>query len=223
MYQTATRYQAPPRMFLEQPAHSLRTQMPAYPYTKPAYNAPAPMVLPPIMHANEHSPSPCYSPGASDATVVDYANSPSPALSSKATSPAPLAALAAAAATKQAEGPVRRRRGGRGSRSIYTAEEKEMRRKISHSAIEKRRRERTNTVLKDLQEMVPWLSKSNKVQKLEILEAAAQYIKELRSSQGSDYKGSPVSSADTRFDGEEDIEIESNNGQSAMKLNFLLS
>ncbi|KAJ1931799.1 hypothetical protein FBU59_006592 [Linderina macrospora] len=201
--------------------------MPAYPpYTKPVYNAPPPMVLPPIMHANEHSPSPCYSPGASDATVVDYAKSPSPALSSKTASPAPLAALAAAAAaTKQAEGPVRRRRGGRGSRSIYTAEEKEMRRKISHSAIEKRRRERTNTVLKDLQDMVPWLSKSNKVQKLEILEAAAQYIKELRSNQGgSDYKGSPVSSADTRFDGEEeeDIEIECS-GQSAMKLNFLLS
>ncbi|KAJ2680455.1 Sterol regulatory element-binding protein 2 [Coemansia spiralis] len=60
-----------------------------------------------------------------------------------------------------------------------TAEEKEMKRKVSHSAIEKRRRERTNSVLHELQGIVPGLSKSGKIQKLEILEAAAEYIREL--------------------------------------------
>ncbi|KAJ1808960.1 pyruvate dehydrogenase E1, beta subunit, partial [Coemansia sp. RSA 2523] len=60
------------------------------------------------------------------------------------------------------------------------AEEKELRRKVSHSAIEKRRRERTNAVLCSLQDMVPGLPKSGKIQKLEILEAAAEYIRRLK-------------------------------------------
>ncbi|KAJ1721579.1 Upstream stimulatory factor 1 [Coemansia erecta] len=64
-----------------------------------------------------------------------------------------------------------------------TAEEKEMKRKVSHSAIEKRRRERTNAVLRELQEIVPGLSKPGKIQKLEILEAAADYIRQLTSGQ----------------------------------------
>ncbi|KAJ2796239.1 Upstream stimulatory factor 1 [Coemansia helicoidea] len=68
----------------------------------------------------------------------------------------------------------------RGARAQYTAEEKERRRKVSHSAIEKRRRERTNSVLCKLQRMVPGLGKSSKVQKLEILQASAIYISELR-------------------------------------------
>ncbi|KAI8325827.1 hypothetical protein GQ54DRAFT_308050 [Martensiomyces pterosporus] len=184
--------------------------------------------------------------------------------SSKTASPVPLAALAAVATAEhsqvhgghtarvspatpprmvgdaeedsQPQQPARRRRGGRGSRSIYTAEEKEMRRKISHSAIEKRRRERTNNVLRDLQNMVPWLSKSNKVQKLEILEAAAQYIKELRSPHSSGsaspsaaFKNSPTSSVATRVEEEEDDEddcslsIPNSPSQRAMKVNFLLS
>ncbi|KAJ1935425.1 hypothetical protein EC988_008490, partial [Linderina pennispora] len=54
-----------------------------------------------------------------------------------------------------------------------TAEEKEIKRKVSHSAIEKRRRERTNAVLRELQNIVPGLCKPGKIQKLEILEAAA--------------------------------------------------
>ncbi|KAJ2841898.1 hypothetical protein IWW36_006101, partial [Coemansia brasiliensis] len=43
------------------------------------------------------------------------------------------------------------------SRRVLSAEEKELRRKVSHSAIEKRRRERTNAVLRSLQDMVPGL------------------------------------------------------------------
>ncbi|KAJ2197529.1 hypothetical protein IW144_002375 [Coemansia sp. RSA 522] len=66
------------------------------------------------------------------------------------------------------------------SRRFLSAEEKELRRKVSHSAIEKRRRERTNAVLCSLQDMVPGLPKSGKIQKLEILEAAAEYIRRLK-------------------------------------------
>ncbi|KAI9476826.1 hypothetical protein BX667DRAFT_515161 [Coemansia mojavensis] len=66
------------------------------------------------------------------------------------------------------------------SRRVLSAEEKELRRKVSHSAIEKRRRERTNAVLRNLQDMVPGLPKSGKIQKLEILEAAAEYIRRLK-------------------------------------------
>ncbi|KAJ2873500.1 hypothetical protein GGH93_003166 [Coemansia aciculifera] len=66
-----------------------------------------------------------------------------------------------------------------GSGRPLTAEEKEMKRKVSHSAIEKRRRERTNAVLRELQTIVPGLSKPGKIQKLEILEAAADYIRQL--------------------------------------------
>ncbi|KAJ2667002.1 hypothetical protein IW148_000421 [Coemansia sp. RSA 1199] len=143
-----------------------------------------------------------YSPGASltsEGTVGDFSNDipKSPSLaSSKTASPPP------AMPQTMARKPRRR-----GARSQFSAEEKEMRRKISHSAIEKRRRERTNNVLHDLQHMVPWLSKSSKVQKLEILEAAAHYISQLR--------GDPESPAsdDTAED----------SGRSPMKLNFLLS
>ncbi|KAJ2781797.1 hypothetical protein H4R18_002658 [Coemansia javaensis] len=65
-------------------------------------------------------------------------------------------------------------------RRMMTAEEKEIRRKISHSAIEKRRRERTNAVLRDLQDIIPGLPPTGKIQKLEILEAATEYIRQLK-------------------------------------------
>ncbi|KAJ1835001.1 hypothetical protein IWW55_002370 [Coemansia sp. RSA 2706] len=142
-----------------------------------------------------------YSPGASlvsDGTVGDFpAEMPkSPSLaSSKTASPPPPPPSAA------------RKPRRRGPRTQCTAEEKEQRRKSAHSRIEKRRRERTNNVLRDLQHMVPWLSKSNKVQKLEILEAAAQYIARLRGDP------TPPASDDTAEDHAE---------CSPMKVDFLL-
>ncbi|KAJ2820946.1 hypothetical protein GGI24_004342, partial [Coemansia furcata] len=99
-----------------------------------------------------------------------------------------------------------------------------MRRKISHSAIEKRRRERTNNVLKDLQVMVPWLSKSSKVQKLEILEAAAQYIKDLRT--GTVVDRSPIASVSSLMDDDDEDDeplTPPSTSPRAMKVNFLLS
>ncbi|OMJ27982.1 hypothetical protein AYI69_g2559 [Smittium culicis] len=63
--------------------------------------------------------------------------------------------------------------------SQTSALDKKAKRKISHSAIEKRRREKTNSVLKELQILVPWLNNDSKFQKLEILENATMYIKQL--------------------------------------------
>ncbi|KAJ2702620.1 hypothetical protein H4218_000736 [Coemansia sp. IMI 209128] len=76
--------------------------------------------------------------------------------------------------------------GSNGPGRPLTAEEKEMKRKVSHSAIEKRRRERTNAVLRELQTIVPGLSKPGKIQKLEILEAAADYIRQLTTAAASE-------------------------------------
>ncbi|PVZ97905.1 hypothetical protein BB558_006121 [Smittium angustum] len=59
--------------------------------------------------------------------------------------------------------------------------DKKAKRKVSHSAIEKRRREKTNAVLRKLQGLVPWLNSESKFQKLEILENAAKYIEQLTS------------------------------------------
>ncbi|KAJ2502946.1 pyruvate dehydrogenase E1, beta subunit [Coemansia sp. RSA 1972] len=89
------------------------------------------------------------------------------------------------------------------SRRFLSAEEKEIRRKVSHSAIEKRRRERTNAVLRSLQDMVPGLPKSGKIQKLEILEAAAEYIRRLKiaSSGAKTDHGQGSSSKDKQSDG----------------------
>ncbi|KAJ1900378.1 hypothetical protein LPJ66_001517 [Kickxella alabastrina] len=91
-----------------------------------------------------------------------------------------------------------RRRGGRKPARGLTAEEKEKRRKVSHSAIEKRRRERTNNVLRELQILIPELGKSSKVQKLEIIEAAAQHIKDLRALCGYPKTASIAESAFAR-------------------------
>ncbi|KAJ2843668.1 hypothetical protein IWW36_005478 [Coemansia brasiliensis] len=148
---------------------------------------------------SSHSPtttrfSPSTPPASDGLEFAEASKSPSP-VSSKTASPQP---------QKRASG---RRRG---ARSLYTAEEKEMRRKISHSAIEKRRRERTNNVLCQLQHMVPWLSNGKKVQKLEVLLAVSKYIKQLR--------GDPLTSMD-----EEDEEDEEHAECNPMKVSFLLS
>ncbi|KAJ1729316.1 hypothetical protein LPJ61_003582, partial [Coemansia biformis] len=111
-----------------------------------------------------------------------------------------------------------------GPRRMLTAEEKEVRRKISHSAIEKRRRERTNSVLRDLQGLIPGLPRSGRIQKLEILEAATEYIRQLKHAGGSS-GGGPVQSAvrghQRRLSGEYFKEVDSPgsvDAQAALKL-----
>ncbi|KAJ1995768.1 hypothetical protein GGI25_000746 [Coemansia spiralis] len=63
------------------------------------------------------------------------------------------------------------------------AEERENRRRISHSAMERRRRERTNNIINELKELIPWLRNESRMQKLEVLEQCVCYIKELQQQQ----------------------------------------
>ncbi|KAJ1673421.1 hypothetical protein EV182_005267, partial [Spiromyces aspiralis] len=62
------------------------------------------------------------------------------------------------------------------------AEERERRRRISHSAMERRRRERTNHIINELKFLVPWLRNEARMQKLEVLENAVQYIHQLQAA-----------------------------------------
>ncbi|KAJ1892155.1 hypothetical protein LPJ66_006508 [Kickxella alabastrina] len=62
------------------------------------------------------------------------------------------------------------------------AEEREHKRRKSHSQMERRRRERTNAVINDLKALIPSLQNRDKPQKLEVLEKCVQYIRELQST-----------------------------------------
>ncbi|KAJ2775727.1 hypothetical protein IWQ57_000228 [Coemansia nantahalensis] len=78
--------------------------------------------------------------------------------------------------------------GGRGE-MLYPAmggnvEEREQKRRVAHSAMERRRRERTNNVIDTLKAMIPWLHDEARMQKLEVLEQCVHYIKELQQSAG---------------------------------------
>ncbi|KAJ2397534.1 hypothetical protein GGI23_003502 [Coemansia sp. RSA 2559] len=64
------------------------------------------------------------------------------------------------------------------------AEERERKRRISHSAMERRRRERTNNVIGELKDLIPWLRNEARMQKLEVLEQCVSYIKDLQQNQG---------------------------------------
>ncbi|KAJ1803864.1 hypothetical protein LPJ75_005753, partial [Coemansia sp. RSA 2598] len=64
------------------------------------------------------------------------------------------------------------------------AEERERKRRISHSAMERRRRERTNNIINELKALIPWLRDEARLQKLEVLEQCVCYIKELQASAG---------------------------------------
>ncbi|KAJ1642674.1 hypothetical protein J3B02_005622 [Coemansia erecta] len=66
------------------------------------------------------------------------------------------------------------------------AEERERKRRISHSAMERRRRERTNNIINELKALIPWLRDEARLQKLEVLEQCVCYIKELQTSSGKE-------------------------------------
>ncbi|KAJ2661077.1 hypothetical protein IWW48_002632 [Coemansia sp. RSA 1200] len=65
------------------------------------------------------------------------------------------------------------------------AEERERKRRISHSAMERRRRERTNNIINELKALIPWLRNEARLQKLEVLEQCVSYIKELQQHQSA--------------------------------------
>ncbi|KAJ1721574.1 hypothetical protein LPJ53_003918 [Coemansia erecta] len=156
----------------------------------------------------------------------------------EATSPAPLAALVDAAvdehehmqtrasasmppsAQMSAEAPAKqpaqekvpRKRGSRGPRSTLSPEEREKKRKIAHSKIEKRRRVRTNDVIADLERLIPVERKpSKKLNKAEVLEATLSFMEELLG-----LSDAPLSDAEHDEDKAEDT-------KSSMNINFLLA
>ncbi|KAJ2427855.1 hypothetical protein GGF41_001544 [Coemansia sp. RSA 2531] len=61
-----------------------------------------------------------------------------------------------------------------------SAEEREDKRRASHSAMERIRRERTNNQLNEIQSLIPRIHDQARLQKLEILEHCVKYIKELQ-------------------------------------------
>ncbi|KAJ2782123.1 hypothetical protein GGI15_003016 [Coemansia interrupta] len=73
-----------------------------------------------------------------------------------------------------------RKRGSRGPRSALSPVEREMKRKIAHSKIEKHRRTRTNKVIDKMEKLIPASKKpARKLNKAEVLEASLSYMREL--------------------------------------------
>ncbi|KAL1920190.1 uncharacterized protein VTP21DRAFT_1336 [Calcarisporiella thermophila] len=73
-----------------------------------------------------------------------------------------------------------------GSPQLYstnpsTADQREMARKVSHSAIERRRRERINDKIMQLKQLIPTCADQDHLHKLSILESAIAYIRYLQS------------------------------------------
>lgn len=75
-------------------------------------------------------------------------------------------------------------------------EERELKRRISHSNMERRRRERTNNIINELKDLVPWLRNESRTQKLEVLEQCVVYIKSLQEKHGDSAKHMSPPSAD---------------------------
>ncbi|ORX95754.1 HLH-domain-containing protein [Basidiobolus meristosporus CBS 931.73] len=77
------------------------------------------------------------------------------------------------------------------SRVSEERQEKEMLRKVSHSAIERRRRERINDKIFQLKTLIPSCANQVNLHKLSILESAIDYIQELQSRLSEAGDGSP--------------------------------
>ncbi|PVV01480.1 hypothetical protein BB560_004100 [Smittium megazygosporum] len=72
--------------------------------------------------------------------------------------------------------------------NVYTGKltvSKRPKRKTSHSEIEKRRRQKINNALRQIQTLVPWLDDDCQYQKLEILEHAVNFIKILKNKKAT--------------------------------------
>ncbi|KAJ2863062.1 Sterol regulatory element-binding protein 2 [Coemansia aciculifera] len=67
-----------------------------------------------------------------------------------------------------------------GTTTAGSAEEREQKRRKSHSAMERKRRERTNDKIDEIKGLIPWLRDEARLQKLEILEHCVEYIRELQ-------------------------------------------
>ncbi|GBC07863.1 hypothetical protein RclHR1_07740002 [Rhizophagus clarus] len=67
-----------------------------------------------------------------------------------------------------------------GDKQLTTADQRELARKVSHSAIERRRRERINDKILQLKELIPSCADQDHLHKLSILQSAIEYIQYLQ-------------------------------------------
>lgn len=74
---------------------------------------------------------------------------------------------------------------GNSGRHETTADQREQLRKVSHSAIERRRREKINTKIQQLRQLIPSCADQDHLHKLNILQSAIEYIGYLHSVLGS--------------------------------------
>ncbi|RIB05572.1 hypothetical protein C2G38_2118070 [Gigaspora rosea] len=65
-------------------------------------------------------------------------------------------------------------------KSLSTADQRELARKVSHSAIERRRRERINDKIMQLKELIPSCADQDHLHKLSILQSSIEYIQYLQ-------------------------------------------
>jgi Helix-loop-helix DNA-binding domain len=72
-----------------------------------------------------------------------------------------------------------------GGRHETTADQREQLRKVSHSAIERRRREKINTKIQQLRQLIPSCADQDHLHKLNILQSAIEYINYLHAVLGS--------------------------------------
>ncbi|CAI2173894.1 10657_t:CDS:2 [Funneliformis geosporum] len=69
---------------------------------------------------------------------------------------------------------------GNGEKPLTTADQRELARKVSHSAIERRRREKINDKIMQLKELIPSCADQDHLHKLSILQSAIEYIQYLQ-------------------------------------------
>ncbi|CAG8777760.1 6782_t:CDS:1, partial [Acaulospora morrowiae] len=76
--------------------------------------------------------------------------------------------------------PHHNHRSASSDKPLTTADQRELARKVSHSAIERRRRERINDKIMQLKELIPSCADQDHLHKLSILQSAIEYIQYLQ-------------------------------------------
>ncbi|KAI8074040.1 hypothetical protein BC940DRAFT_289854 [Gongronella butleri] len=146
-------------------ANSHVTYIPVYPTSHPGHFLIASPPMQQSPHQHPMSPSKIL-PKVDAATAPSYTLYPAyqlpPAMTSSAASSSSVAAAMASNAP------------------LSTADQREQARKVSHSAIERRRRERINDKIMQLKQLIPTCANQGHLHKMSILQSAIEYITYLK-------------------------------------------
>jgi hypothetical protein len=82
-------------------------------------------------------------------------------------------------------------------------EQRDLHRKVQHSQIERRRRDKINTCLEELRTLVPKSTLQPNLHQLNVLENAVEYIKYLETRLGNYHNSCPPSPAKTEIEDSE--------------------